>query len=508
MTSRTLVRALARAGLEPAGPLGPGSDGPRLAARDADGRGWAVTVVGPHEMARDALRARVAALSGLRHPHVARVGPLLELRDGSAVTLQAEVLGPDLATVVLARGPWRPGEVVTLVVPLAQALAALHGAGLAHGDVSPGNVVLESDGRPVLVDLVCGARAAELGTPGLAAPERPRGAEPPGDVHALGRLGLALLGEHAPAGAPAGPPGSAAQEGAAQDGAAVALRAVLASATHPDPAARPDAAALADAAYAACAPEPVRLPDAAVLARTTLRRLAAPEDVTVVRPDLAPVSRRGRHRRSTPQRAPVAVALVAVVLGAVLVAGRWAPARGPEPVADVAAAAVPTAAPAAAASPVGAAVRLTSRRAEALGTRAAAALASVTVPTSRAAAADRRLAAGLWRRAPEAGGAVVEEVHLVSFEGPLAGRRAAQARVLVRARAWVTTAAQPAPADAVPADGVPADPVPTDPVPTDPAPTDPADPDAAAPASTAVVLVLEGGRAGWRVSDVVPAPAV
>lgn len=466
------MRALGRVGLELAGPLGTGSGGARPVARDAAGRGWAVTVLDPGTMPRTDLRARVATLAALKHPHVAAVAPLLELRDGTAVALQAEVVGPDLATVARARGPWRPGEVVTLVVPMAQALAALHRVGLAHGDVAPANVVLEADGRPVLVDLVCGAGTAELGTPGLAAPERPRGAEPAGDVHALGRLALALLGEEP----------AAAGRGAEPAGAA--LRAVLESACSTEPAARPGAGDLAEAVYAACPAEPVHLPDAAVLARLTLHRLAAPpEDATIVRPDLAPASRRGRHRRSGRGRGPVVVAAVGLAAAGGLLAlersgGAFA-GDGANAPPDAEAVAVTAPAPHPAADlgdPLAAAAQLTVRRAEALGGRDVVGLASVTVPGSPAARADRRLAGALWRASPSGGGAVVEEVHLLALAGPAPGR-SRQAHVLVRSRARVCTGT--------------------------PAPSDPA----AAPAAVSVVLVLEGGPAGWRVSDVEPAPA-
>lgn len=473
------MRALARAGLELAGPLGNGADGPRPVARDAEGRGWAVTVLGPGTMPRAELRARVRALTALEHPHVAAVAPLVELRDGSAVALQAEVVGPDLATVARARGPWRPGEVVTLVVPLAQALAALHDAGVAHGDVSPGNVVLERDGRPVLVDLVCGARPAEVGTPGLAAPERPRGAEPAGDVHALGRLGLALLGDPS-------------DDARRREPGRASVRAVLEAACSADPAARPGAAELAERVYAACAAEPVGLPDAAVLARLTLRRLAAPpEDATVVRPDLAPASRRARHRRTSRARGPAVVAAVGLVVAGAFVAlerSDGAFAGHSAPVADAEAVAVPTVAPRAGAAlgdPLGAAVRLTVRRAEALGARDAVALASVSVPGSAAARADAALAGALWRRTPSGGAAVVEEVHLLSLTGPGPGLPR-EARVLVRSRAQVST----------PAGG------------SGDAPAVPGAADEAEPAAASeVVLVLEEGPAGWRVSAVERAPA-
>src|SRR5665647_32748 len=97
---------------------------------------------------------RVARLSAVGHPHLAAVGPVAELADGSLAVLTEEVPGTDLESVCAGKGRWSAGEVVTVVVPLAEALAALHDAGLCHGDVAAANVVLRPDGRPVLVDLV------------------------------------------------------------------------------------------------------------------------------------------------------------------------------------------------------------------------------------------------------------------------------------------------------------------------------------------------------------------
>lgn len=487
MTSRALARALAGAGLQLSGPLGTGSGGDRPAARDRDGNGWAVTVIGPQALSRDRLRARVAALAEVHHPHVARVAPLLELRDGTGVALQAEVLGPDLATVASARGRWRPGEVVTLVVPLAEALAALHDAGVVHGDVAPGNVVLEPGGRPVLVDLVCGAGADELGTPGLAAPERARGATAAADVYALGRLGLALLDggsdvDAVPQAALDGRPPQAGDEpGAAR------LRAVLERATAADPAARPDPGALAELVYAACDPEPIALPDAAVLARLTLRRLAEPTayGATVVR--TGPGSRgHGRHRQPPAGRRPAAVGVLAAVVvvvlatvGLVALVPRLTAAASPDP------GPAPVTAPGTAprgSGPVAAAARLTVRRAHALGSRDPVALASVTVPGSEAEATDRLLAARLWRHAPSGGGAEIEEARLLAVAGPRPGRPA-QARVLVRARAWVST--QQTSRTGEPRTGA----------------------ERGDRSADAVVLVLEATGGTWRVSSVEPATA-
>ena len=80
--------------------------------------------------------------------------------------------------LVRARGHLSPGEVVTVLAPVASALGRLHDLGVVHGDVSPGNVLLDLDGRPVLGDLGLGHVVGEVspgvwGTDGL---RRARGA--------------------------------------------------------------------------------------------------------------------------------------------------------------------------------------------------------------------------------------------------------------------------------------------------------------------------------------------
>src|SRR5659263_374188 len=173
--------------------------------------------------------------------------------------------GTDLESVCAGRGQWSAGEVVTVVVPLAEALAALHDVGLCHGDVAAANVVLRPDGRPVLVDLVLADGPGEHGTPGMAAPERTTGATTGCDVYALARLGLRLL-------AVAGTQEASADRDALMDR--------LAAAVDADPARRPGAGELARQVYAVCPPVAVEMPDPAVLARLALRRLADPREAS------------------------------------------------------------------------------------------------------------------------------------------------------------------------------------------------------------------------------------
>lgn len=97
--------------------------------------------------------------------------------------------------------------VAEFALRVAAALDALHGRGIVHRDVKPGNVMTRNGRDPVIVDLGYAKRisdpAAEqqgvsleqsrlvgLGTPGYAAPEQFTGEEisPASDIHALGVL--------------------------------------------------------------------------------------------------------------------------------------------------------------------------------------------------------------------------------------------------------------------------------------------------------------------------------
>lgn len=402
--------ALARAGWDVVGVL-PGPGEHRTLVRGADGRTAVVVPVDPDDAA---LADRCRRLADVRSPHLPRCGPPVALGDGRAGVPVELVDGPDLATLVGARGRLTPGQVVTVAVPVAAALAALHEAGLAHGDVSPTNVVVRRDGRPVLVDLLHGAGEREAGTAAFRAPERADGVVgPAGDVHALARTALAVLAEG----------GSAAH---------YLVRRALAGALAPDPAQRPTARALAATLYDALPGAPVLVPPDDVLAGSAVRRLADPAMRTVVRA----ARPRGRHRR---RRRPGPA--LAVLAAAAVLAGGWVARVGLEATADVRAPSATSSTPAArdvGESPEDAAVRLTRERAAALAARDAAALARVTVPDSAAAAADRRALDGLAgievRGDPE-----VEVTHVRLLEAP-DGPGPRSARVLVVARAGVAAA--------------------------------------------------------------------
>jgi hypothetical protein len=68
-------------------------------------------------------------------------------------------VGGGLDALLARHGGFSAGQVVTLVVGVAETLTRAHAAGLTHGRLSAGNVVLDADGRPLLTDYMFGGSA-------------------------------------------------------------------------------------------------------------------------------------------------------------------------------------------------------------------------------------------------------------------------------------------------------------------------------------------------------------
>lgn len=313
--------------------------------------GEAVALKGCHLGADpSALHREAAALAAVTSPYVVRLRAVV----GDVLVLDLAE-GGSLSDVLLRRGVLTPAEVVTVAAPLAQALAAVHGAGLVHGDVAPGNVLFTADGMPLLCDL---AGAAPPGRPGLLRataeyvdPVVAGGGEPgpASDVWALGALCHHLLtgtppfaGESVDEVLSGAVAGRRAPLGLLAPGATRALVAVVESALALDPERRPSAAALATALLRAQAAAPVQLRGP----RTSTAVPPLPETEAV---PLPPGVEAGRHRDAGADRRPrwrsvSPVAVAAGVLVAAALAGglTWA-LSGPVP--------APHALPAPAASP-------------------------------------------------------------------------------------------------------------------------------------------------------------
>ncbi|MFF2846150.1 serine/threonine-protein kinase [Streptomyces sp. NPDC058001] len=187
--------------------LGAGGMGTVYLARSRGGRAVAVKVArselasDPHF--RERFRIEVEAARSVGGFHTA---PVVDA-DPTAPTpwlATAYVPGPTLAALLEAQGPMDEGRLRLLGAALAEALAAIHGCGLVHRDLKPGNIIMAADG-PRVVDFGI-ARALEstrltatgtaFGTPGFLAPEQAQGQEVGGaaDVFALGAVLVAATG--------------------------------------------------------------------------------------------------------------------------------------------------------------------------------------------------------------------------------------------------------------------------------------------------------------------------
>ena len=334
--------------------------------------------------AEEAVRREVRILSVLDHEHLVRAHSVVRLPQGQAgrsangdggsgADLAGTVglimdyaAGGSLGQLVAGRGELGPGETVTVLTPIAQALAYLHRRGFTHGDVSPGNVLFTAHGKPLLADLgvarmVADATAvADAGTEGFRDPAPVdavrAGLQPERDVYSLAALGWYCLTGRAPEPGAQRPPLPLLVPGVPAE-----LAAALESGLHEDRRMRPSAAELAVAVHRSAVAAPVDLSVSVhptvipqLLTRRSLpatarerrveqllafrRGIHKPRAAGPPRPERSPgtgsLSRNAgaRHsaRRNPPGRRGLRAAAVGLAALAVLVAG-WGLAGSPLP---------------------------------------------------------------------------------------------------------------------------------------------------------------------------------
>lgn len=162
------------------------------------------------QRARERFRDEVRAVARLSHPNIVAIHDVVA-EDGLHAYAMEWIDGRTLAAWITERaaqgGPSRgssPGvdsdsaRICDIGIAIAQALAAVHGAGLLHRDVKPSNILLRRDGTPLLGDFGL-ARETDatltqagqfVGTAAYAPPEQLRGEveriDRRSDVYALG----------------------------------------------------------------------------------------------------------------------------------------------------------------------------------------------------------------------------------------------------------------------------------------------------------------------------------
>ena len=179
--------------------IGEGGMGVVFLARDRGHRTVALKVlrstVAGDPTARRRLAREVETMQRVRSPNVAEVIDA-DLDGGTPYIVTRFVPGRTLDDAVTQDGPLRGAVLSGLASGLAEALVAVHAAGVVHRDVKPGNVMI-FQGTPVVIDfgIAQGPDATRLtmtgmfmGTPGYLAPEviEGRPSSEASDVHAWG----------------------------------------------------------------------------------------------------------------------------------------------------------------------------------------------------------------------------------------------------------------------------------------------------------------------------------
>ncbi|MEU8003499.1 protein kinase [Catellatospora sp. NPDC049111] len=152
--------------------------------------------------------AEARAMAGVRHRGVVAIHDLYHGPEGAFLVMEF-VDGEPLSQVLTRYGRLAPPPALHLVGQAADALHAVHGRGIVHRDVKPGNMLVRPDGTLLLTDFGIARRdgataltatGAVIGTLSYLAPEQVLGhpATPRSDVYALGVVAYECLSGRRP----------------------------------------------------------------------------------------------------------------------------------------------------------------------------------------------------------------------------------------------------------------------------------------------------------------------
>ncbi len=162
-------------------------------------------------------RREAQTVAQLEHPNIVQVYSTGLTPNGQPYIAMQFIDGSSLSEKLkqfAADGKLVPTEQALMIVrQIANALGVAHRAGVVHRDLKPGNILIRSDGTPVLVDL--GIAAVQggpkltqtgnlIGTPNYMSPEQVRGLPLDGrsDLYSLGVILYELLSGKRPFDAP------------------------------------------------------------------------------------------------------------------------------------------------------------------------------------------------------------------------------------------------------------------------------------------------------------------
>ncbi len=144
------------------------------------------------------IAAEARRMARLRHPAILAIHGADE-QDGRLGIWSDLLVGRTLEVLLEEREKLHPATVLELAVPLCEALRAVHGKALTHGDFKPANIMIQDDGTPVLMDFGAAREVMSenvtLGSPLVMAPELfdHARASPAADMYAFGAVVYRML---------------------------------------------------------------------------------------------------------------------------------------------------------------------------------------------------------------------------------------------------------------------------------------------------------------------------
>jgi serine/threonine protein kinase len=136
------------------------------------------------------------AMAKVRHPNLMHIYSVGEHK-GHPFFAMEYIKGSTLSSIIREAGCLPAEQAVHILAEIISALAKVHGRGLIHRDIKPGNVMIDEDGRAVLMDFGLAREESDvgltadhtvLGTPNYMSPEQARGGhiDSRSDIYSLG----------------------------------------------------------------------------------------------------------------------------------------------------------------------------------------------------------------------------------------------------------------------------------------------------------------------------------
>src|SRR5215813_67235 len=188
--------------------LGQGAMGAVYKAKDNELDRWvAIKVIQPMLVSSPAILRRfkqeLILARQISHKNVVRIFDIGET-DGMKFITMEYIDGGDLKSLIIERGKIPPQEAMDIVRQICHALQAAHAEGVVHRDLKPQNIMMDQNGRVVVMDFGIAhsqetpsmtMTGALMGTPEYMSPEQAKGekTDSRADIFAVGIILYEML---------------------------------------------------------------------------------------------------------------------------------------------------------------------------------------------------------------------------------------------------------------------------------------------------------------------------